>query len=996
MNPTFNKFNEDLISKSKYSKFQDFHNLMRFRIRDILLVSSLYDSYIFEEDGRLYELIRKEYLGLNLSQSPELVQCSSGKEALKLITSENRFDLIIITPHIEDMPAINFAREIKNSGIDIPVVLLGYDNLTMMDLLIHKDLSVFDKAFIWQGDYRIILGIIKYLEDRKNVEHDTLKVGVQSIILIEDNVRFYSSYLPLIYTEVLKQSQSLLQEGINLSHKFLRMRARPKILLCSSYEEAWDYYEKYEEHVLGIISDIDFSKNGKSDPRAGIEFCEKVKFRYQHIPILLQSSVQENEKIADDMGVAFIYKNSPTLLHDVRDFAKNNFSFGNFAFTDDTKEDFGSASNLIELEHLLRLVPDSSIIYHASRNQFSNWIKARTEFWLAHRLRPKKVSDFNSVSELRKMLINYVHEFRTSRQVGVISDFDVSTFDKRYTFARIGGGSLGGKARGLGFVNSLLSNFDIRRKIKGVEIFVPSGVVIGSDIFDQFLDDNYLRDFALRARDNKMLTDRFLKAKRFDKIVVNSLTEYLSIEKEPIAVRSSSLLEDSQGQPFAGVYDTIMLPNNHPDLDIRLQQLLNAIKQIYSSVFSKKSKDYIKATSYRLEEEKMAIIVQRLVGAEHNGKFYPEISGVAKSYNFYPAPPLQSNDGITSVALGLGKMIVEGGNTVRFCPKHPNHSFQYASIEDTLRFSPQEFFALELNTLGDKLFVQGDELVKKYSIDEADKDNTLEKIGSTYSAENDAIYDGIARSGTRLFSIAPVLKYNYFPLPDIILLLLEMGSWGMGAPIEIEFAVNLSVDEGSPIEFAFLQMRPLVLNSELEELEITGHMNIDLICSSKNVLGNGVIADIRDIVFVDLNKFDRSKGNDTAYEINQFNSKLLEENRPYLLIGAGRLGTLDPWLGIPVTWEQISGVRAIVESNFKDFNVTPSQGSHFFQNLTSFRVGFFTVDQFTEKGFIDWEWLSNQPVKEEKEYTKHVRFDEPIVIKINGIQNQGVIIKPNS
>lgn len=392
----------------------------------------------------------------------------------------------------------------------------------------------------------------------------------------------------------------------------------------------------------------------------------------------------------------------------------------------------------------------------------------------------------------------------------------------------------------------------------------------------------------------------------------------------------------------------------------------------------------------------MAIIIQHLVGAEHNGKFYPEISGVAKSYNFYPSAPFQSNDGIASVALGLGKMIVEGGNTIRFCPKYPTHSLQFASIEDTLRYSPQEFFALDLNALGSELTMRGDSLVKVYNINEADKDNTLAKIGSTYSVENEVIYDGIARPGVRLFTMAPVLKYNFFPLSEILQLLLEMGSWGMGAPVEIEFAVNLSVEEGWPIEFAFLQMRPLVLNSEIEELEISGHMNVDLICSSNNVLGNGIIADIRDIVFIDLNKFDRSKGTDAAHEINQFNSKLLDENRPYLLIGAGRLGTLDPWLGIPLTWEQISGVRAIIESNFKDFNVTPSQGSHFFQNLTSFRVGFFTVDQFTEKGFIDWEWLGSQPVHEEKEYTKHVRFNEPIVIKINGMQNQGVVIKPNS
>lgn len=967
---------------------------MRFRIRDILLVSSLYDSYIFEEDGRLYELIKKEYQGLNLSNSPELVQCSSGREAINLITAENRFDLIIITPHIEDMTAINFAKEIKSMGLSIPVVLLGYDNRTMLDLIVHKEISIFDKVFIWQGDYRIILGIIKYLEDRLNVEHDTKQTGVQSIILIEDNIRFYSSYLPLIYTEVLQQSQSLLHEGISLSHKYLRMRARPKILLCSSYEEAWDYYLKYEEYILGIISDIDFIRDGKSDPKAGIEFCEKVKSRYSDIPILLQSSIPLNEKIAASLGASFVLKESPTLLHDVSSFVMNNFCFGDFVFTDAEKKVYGRASNLTELEEQLKTVPDSSIEYHGSKNHFSNWLKARTEFWLAHQLRPKKVTDFKSVNELRNLLINYVHDFRTSRHVGVIADFDKTTFDKKNTFARIGGGSIGGKARGLGFVRSLLNNFEIRNKFKGVEIFVPSGVVIGTDTFDQFLEENYLSDFALNAKDDKILFDRFIKAKIFPKIVINGLTDYLSIVTEPLAVRSSSLLEDSQGQPFAGVYDTIMLPNNNWDPDIRLLQLLNAIKKIYSSVFCRKSKDYIRSTSYRLEEEKMAIIIQPLIGAEHNSRYYPELSGVARSFNFYPSPPFQSNDGIASVALGLGKMIVEGGNTIRFCPKYPTHSLQFATLEDTLRYSPQEFFALDLESMGDKLYLQDDEVVRKYSIDDADKDKTLLKIGSTYSAENEIIYDGVARPGMRLFTLAPVLKYDLFPMSDILQLLLEMGNWGMGAPVEIEFAVNLSVPESSPIEFAFLQMRPLVLSNELEELELSNHTDEELICNSSNVLGNGVVTDIHDIVLVDINKFSRSKGTEAAHEIAQFNSKLIEEDRPYLLIGAGRLGTLDPWLGIPISWEQISGVRAIVESNFKDFNVTPSQGSHFFQNLTSFRVGFFTVDPYTKKGSIDWDWLLEQTPVEEKEFTRHLRFDNPVIIKINGIQNKGIILKP--
>ncbi len=967
---------------------------MRFRIRDILLVSSLYDSYIFEEEGRLYELLRKEYQGLNLSHSPELVQCSSGGEAIELISSENSFDLIIITPHIEDMNAIDFAREIKARGYKVPIVLLGYDNRGMIDMMLRKEISIFDKIFIWQGDFRIILGIIKYLEDRLNVEHDSLQAGVQSIILIEDDVRFYSSYLPLIYTEVLQQSQNLMQEGINISHKFLRMRARPKILLCSNYEEAWDLYLKYEEYILGIISDIDFAHNGKPDPKAGIEFCGRVKSRYTDIPILLQSSVRENEKIAQTIGASFILKESPTLLHELSGFIKNNFGFGDFVFTDAEKNIYGSASNLQELEEYLKKVPDSSIVYHASRNHFSNWFKARTEFRLAHQLRPKKVADFQSVDGLRKLLVRYVHDFIASRQVGVITDFNKNTFDKQTTFARIGSGSIGGKARGLGFINRLLNDFEIRNKFEGVEIVLPAGVVIAADNFDKFLDDNFLRDFALNSKDDKKLLERFMRAKIFPKIVVTALTDYLGIVKEPIAVRSSSLLEDSQGQPFAGVYDTIMLPNNHKDADIRLQQLLNSIKQIYYSVFCGKSKDYIKATSYRLEEEKMAIIIQQLEGAEHNSRFYPEISGVARSFNFYPSPPLKANDGIASIALGLGKMIVEGGNTIRFCPKYPAHSMQFATIEDTLKYSPQEFFALNLDAMEGRVYPDGDELVQLYSIDAAEQDKTLLKIGSTYSEENGIIYDGVARPGARLITFAPVLKYNLFSFPEIVNRLLEIGAWGMGAPVEIEFAVNLSVPESEPVRFAVLQMRPLVLNNELEELEISRHSNEELICSSSNVLGNGVMSDIKDIVFVDINKFDRSKGVETAREIAQFNSLLLDEGRPYLLICSGRLGTLDPWLGIPVTWEQISGARGIVESDFKDFSITPSQGSHFFQNLTSFRVGYFTVDQFSNHGFIDWEWLNAIHPVEKKEYTRLIRFNEPAVIKINGMQNKGIILKP--
>ena len=989
------RFNKELIETSRYSKFQDFHNLMRYRIRDILLVSSLYDSYIFEEDNRLYELIRQEYQGLNLSHSPELINVSNGEEAIRLAKEEKRFDLIITTLHIEDMSALTFARKVKASGLDIPVVLLSYDNREMTDLISTKDISVFNKVFIWQGDYRIVLGIIKFIEDLLNVEHDTKHVGVQSIILIEDNIRFYSSYLPLIYTEVLKQSQSLISEGINLSHKFLRMRARPKILLCSSFEEGWAYFEKYEEHILGIISDIDFTREGKRDPQAGILFAKKVKDRKPDVPILLQSTNREIGQLASSIGTTFLEKDSPTLLEDLKEFMMNQFGFGDFIFRTDDGNEVGRAENLTELEEQLAVVPDESILYHASRNHFSNWLKARTEFWLAHQLRPKKVEDFESPSALRKLLIDYVREFRKSRQIGVISDFHKETFDVTTTFARIGGGSLGGKARGLGFANTLLSNFEIRYRFKDVKIFVPPAVVLGTDVFDQFLKENDLHDFALKSKDDKDLMKKFFIADNFPRFVVDDLRSFLDLVREPLAVRSSSLLEDSQGQPFAGVYDTFMLPNSHPDPEVRLKQLFHCIKRIYVSIFFQKSKDYFKVTTYRLEEEKMAVIIQKLIGAEHNGKFYPGFSGVAKSYNFYPNHPLKSTDGTVAVAPGLGKAIVDGGLSFRFCPKFPLHPLQIGSLDDILKYTPHDFFALDMMEEYTDKNIDEERLIKKYHLADAEEDGTLDKVCSTYSKENQILYDGIGRPGTKVFTMAPIIKQKLFPLPEILDLLLEMGTWGTGSPVELEFAVNMKVPDGKPKEFGLLQMRPLVINNEIEELDLDNVESTALICRSDQVLGHGLVNNVKNIVCIDLEKFDRRFTHEMAHEIAQFNSKLVNQDIPYLLIGLGRWGTLDPWLGIPVTWEQINGAKAIIESNFMDFNVTPSQGSHFFQNLTSFKIGYFTVDDFTQQGFIDWNWLQQQNTIERKNFTNHIQLEQPLTIKINGHRNKGIILKPN-
>jgi CheY-like chemotaxis protein len=985
-----------LVEHGYGNRFQGFQNLMRLRIRDVLLVSSLYDLYLFEEDGRLYELIRNEYQGFNLSHSPELTRVSSGTEAIALAKEERRFDLVITTLHIDDMPAIQFAKLVRESGLNIPVVLLAHDNRELKYLLLKGDASVFDKVFIWQGDFRIIIAIIKSFEDRINVDHDTRMVGVQTVLVIEDSVRFYSSILPIIYTEILKQSQRLISEGINLTHKFLRMRARPKILLCLSYEEAWTYFEEYREFTLGVISDVDFPRRGVQDPRAGIDFARAVREQQADIPVLLMSNVQANEQDARDAGASFVVKDSAMMLNELRQFMAHAFSFGDFVFRTRGGLEVGRATDLKSLEEQLSLVPEESILYHGERNHFSNWLKARTEFWLAHQLRPRKVTDYPSTEALRTDLIQSLHNYRNIRQRGIIADFSKETFDPDSSFARIGGGSLGGKARGLGFVSTLLNDYSVRNRFDGVIISVPPAVVLGTDVFDQFVDDNGLRKFALTCTDDREITRRFTDAARFPEEVLGELAAFLDLMRAPLAVRSSSLLEDSQYHPFAGVYETYMLPNRHANPLVRLNDLLNAVKRVYASTFYQSAKDYIRMTSYRLEEEKMAVILQRMVGTPHAGRFYPDFSGVARSYNFYPHPPQKPADGIVSLALGLGKTVVDGGNSIRFSPKYPTDLIQFYSVKETLDNTQRTFFALDLDATSDFEGGTHDVLTKQYGLDVAEKDGTLRFAGGTYSPENDAVYDGLSRQGIRVVTFGAVLKNRASSLPQILELLLDMGPWGMGTPVEIEFAGNFQGGGVTAMEFGMLQMRPLVVYREQEQLNVEDFDREKLLCQSDSVLGNGAIEDIRDAVVVDFHIFDRARSRDVAREVSALNTRLVGENRPYLLIGVGRWGSLDPWLGIPVTWDQIAGARAIVETGFKEMQVTPSQGSHFFQNITSFMVGYFTIDLHAHQGYLDWDWLLAREPAEQLTFTRLIRFAEPLTIRINGHSNKGVILKPET
>lgn len=965
----------------------DFQHLMARRVENIILASSTYDTFILQEDGQLSALLLGEFLDLNLHHTTGLAHVATGAEAVALAKADPRYNLIVTAVNLGDMDAADLALEAQRAGLDIPIILLAYDGGELAEFMARHDPARFERIFLWQGDSRILLAIIKYMEDKLNVAYDAGVAGVQVILLIEDNIRYYSSFLPMIYTEIINHSQSLIAEGINVAHKILRMRARPKILLCTSFEEAWQYFQAYEEDVLGVISDIEFPVGGKLDPQAGAEFARRVKKAYTDIPVLLQSSREESEALAQSVGADFLLKGSPTLLTDLRRFIIDNFGFGDFVFTMPDGSPVGRAKDLKSLVDMLRSVPAESIAYHADRNHFSRWLKARTEFRLAQHLRARKVTDYATLEDRRQYLIDQIDAYRRELTRESVIDFDAAQFDPENSFARLGEGSLGGKARALAFVRHLLRDYGLAEEFPGVQITVPPALVLCTGIFDRFIEENDLRDFAMRASDDHLIQERFLLAS-FPQDVAAHLAAYLRAVDYPLAVRSSSLLEDSQYQPLAGVYQTYMLPNSHPDFEVRLDRLISAIKRVYASTFLTYAKNYFKMTPYRLEEEKMAVIVQKLVGSRHGDRFYPDVAGVARSYNFYPVAPLAAEDGVVTVALGLGRTVVEGGRALSFCPAYPRHLLNFSTTQDMLANSQREFVALELQDEGDVVTEQ------RHPLRAAEEDGTLWSVASTYSPENDAVYDGLSRQGVRLVSFAPILKQGVFPLPSLLTRLMEVGRRGMATEVEIEFAVNLSTERDRPQDFAFLQMRPLATARETEDLRVEEESIEHALCFSTSVLGNGCLAGCKDVLAVDHERFDRARSSAIALEVAQLNAELSMRGIPYILVGLGRWGSADPWLGIPVTWEQISGARVIVECGLKDIRVTPSQGSHFFQNLTSFRVAYFTVNPALGEGFLDWDWLSSQPAAQERQFVRHLTFERPLLVKIDGKRQRGAILKP--
>jgi len=903
---------------------------------------------------------------------------------------------------VGDMNAAQLASEVKRAGLDVPVVVLGYDYREMKNFVTRNPVSEIERVFLWQGNARILITIVKYIEDKRNVLHDTRAIGVPVLLVVEDNIRYYSAFLPVIYTELIKQSRRVIQEGINVAHKLVRMQARPKILLSSNFEDAARLVQEYRNYLFGLVSDVEFPWEGKLSPEAGFELAHMVKSLVPDVPVVLQTGRTEFRPRAHAAGYSFLRKRSPTLLKDLRRILTEQFGFGDFVFRLPDLSEVGRAKDMNELEEQLQTVPAESIVFHSQSNHFSHWLMARTEFALAAKLRPRKVSDFASPEHLRRDLIESINDYRREQGEVLIGDFRADTFKpSESSFLRIGSGSLGGKARGLAFVRHLLRKNRMSRRFPGVRISVPPAVVLATDVFDQFVAENNLLDFALRCEDDAEIERKFLAAS-LSTSLTEDLKSFLAEVSHPLAVRSSSLLEDSQYQPFTGVYETFMLGNQQANADDRLAALSEAIRRVYASTFSRHAKAYVRATPYRLEEEKMAVILQRVVGTRHGERFYPDFSGVVRSHNFYPVPPMSFEDGIAAVALGLGRAVVDGGKCLTFCPRYPRNLVQFSSVEDILANSQSEFWALELN--GSAEDRPGHWQERRFGLDAAESDGTLQALASTYSRDNHAVYDGVSRPGSRVVTFAPMLKHGTFPLAEILDDLVRAGEDALGNAVEIEFAVRLPQQAGSMegqatgqvAEFGFLQIRPLTLARDTEDLALDDVRPEQLICQSSKVLGNGRIENLHDVIVVDSQRFERSRSQEVGTAVARFNRLLSEQNRPYLLIGVGRWGSTEPWLGIPVEWDEISGARVIVEAGFRDFRVTPSQGSHFFQNLTAFQIGYFTVNPDAGEGSVDWQWLTEQTAVEEEGCVRHLRFAEPIRVLMNSRTSQGVIFKPKA
>ena len=970
--------------------FKVFHELMAKKVTEILLVSSPYDAFIMEEEGRLAERIIHEYRGLNLSRPPMLTWASSAREALDAL-SQKKFDLVITMPQVDETDAFVLGRQIKSKFPDLPVFLMIQNtNRHLLDRK-YADRNSIDRLYVWYGNSDLLLALIKNLEDSMNVAYDTQRARVRVIVIVEDSPIYYSSLLPLLYKEIVTQTQAVMEESLNDEHRILRMRARPKILVAQNYEEAVDLYQRYKPYLLCIFSDVRFPKNGKMDDAAGFKLLSMIRKDNPDLPLLNFSSEESNRDRAQKIPAVFLNKNSSTLHSEIRSFFMQYLGFGEFVFRLPDGKEIGKASNLREMEKILPNIPDESVFYHATHNHFSSWLMARSEIMLASKLKPVKISDFQSIGEAKQYLVSIIHDRRLGRQKGIITEFDSQRFDPDADFIKIGKGSLGGKARGLAFMSTRLKNSpQFLDKFKDVNISVPKTLVVSTEGFDSFISENNLEDVASGDfKDEKVI--RLFTAAQVPEWLRPNLEQYLTHAGYPLAIRSSSLLEDAQFQPFAGIYKTYMIPNNHPDLLERVKQLILAIKLVYASTYRESARAYVKSTFHRTEDEKMGIIIQQLTGKIYGGYFYPAISGVAQSYNYYPISYMKPEDGLAHIALGLGKIVVEGGVALRFSPKYPQFLPQFSTVDDILQNSQRFFYALKMAGFPNDLTSNEEATLEKLDIVETINDAPVRHLCSTYSAQDHRIRDGIQASGYPVCTFASVLKYQSLPLAEILSEILTIGRQGMGCPVEIEFAVNMPFDADEKQSLDLLQIRPMAVNEYNLEVEIGDEDISKAFCYSTMALGNGRFQEIKDIIFVNPDTFDAARTMEIAREIGNVNKEMILRKRKYLLIGPGRWGSADHWLGIPVRWTDISEVGAVVETTIEGLKADPSQGSHFFHNITSSGISYLNTSE-GGKDFIDWNWLRSLPAKNETRHLKHVTLKKPLTIKIDGKKSEAVII----
>ncbi len=985
-----------MLSKLKlnqlYFKDTQFVNLMTKRIFNVLLVANPYDAFMLEDDGRIDEKIFNEYMSLSLRYPPRFTQVSTEEDTWKQL-GNTMFDLVICMPGTDNSDTFDIARQIKERYPHIPLVVLTPFSHGIRERMEHEDLSIFEYVFCWLGNTDLLVSIIKLLEDKMNLEHDIKEVGVQMILLVEDSIRFYSSVLPNLYKFVLRQSQEFATEALNEHQRTLRMRGRPKIVLARTYEEAMELYNKYQDNILGIVSDARFPHGGEIDPKAGLTFLTEVRSRNPFVPLILESAEESNREFTQHVNAVFIDKNSKKMNIDLREAVAENFGFGDFIFRNPhTKEEVARVHNLKELQNVVFSIPAESFLYHISRNHISRWLYSRAIFPVAEFLKQITWESLKDIDAHREIIFEAIVKYRKMKNQGVVAVFQRDRFDRYSNFARIGDGSLGGKGRGLAFIDNMVKRHAEFDEFENAQVVIPKTVVLCTDIFDEFMDTNNLYQLALSDASDDEILRHFLRAKLPDRLVEDFFA-FFDVVKSPIAIRSSSLLEDSHYQPFAGIYSTYMIPYLSDKYEM-LRMLSDAIKGVYASVYYKDSKAYMQATSNVIDQEKMAVILQEVVGTQYGDRYYPSISGVARSVNYYPINDEQAEEGTVSLALGLGKYIVDGGLTLRVCPYHPDKVLQTSEMEMALRETQTRFYALDLKNMGQNFSLDDGFNLLKLPVKEAEADGSLNYIASTYDPYDMVIRDGIYPGGRKVITFANILQHDVFPLPRILQLVQKYGQGEMRRPVEIEFAVNFNAKEKNGT-FYLLQIRPMV------DMKADWAEDLDLIPSeqillrSENALGQGVMDDIQDVIYVKTDGYSASNNQLIAYDIEKLNRRFLDEGKHYVLVGPGRWGSSDTWLGIPVKWPNISAARVIVEAGLTNYRVDPSQGTHFFQNLTSFGVGYFTINAYINDGIYNQELLNSMPAVEETKFLRWVHFDKPLTVKMNGKKKVGVVQLPD-